>query len=467
MSEKTYEDGSSVMEIGEVVGDTYILGADGTQVEAGTEGAYLRSSFEANLVDNKYEADFNGHKIYLNSPLLKGDKLISKQDGIYHYHTRQYRDYVDGDLTNIDVITDGTTRTLELLATPYEERVANNFLLDNLADGTITTNSNVPVEITKKAYTETLDMLKANTLYRVQFESDADGFVTLGLGGAIITSLEVYAGLNACTITTPTTLVNNDLTISGDGMRISNKMITEGSVAYPYFEGMRSIADEPNEDGKYVIDIKGYNALTDDAYVEQFKQFLLNEPLRGLPSGVKDRPVKINGKWFIERNCGERDYIDGDITNINVKTDGIKTIYQLTTPIYEPMEINPEFNCYDGITYIESNTFLPMNKVIKNTGLSCKALSTPNTVVHNGDSSIVSKVDLTDNMVRLSGKGKKVSNIMVLDGEVKETNGYFDGMMSSFENELITDESDPNHGKYKVRIITTNMPLVFLEESNK
>ena len=33
------------------------------------------------------------------------------------------------------------------------------------------------------------------------------------------------------------------------------------------------------------------------------KEILLNEPLRSLPNGVKDRFVKIGGKWFIERNC--------------------------------------------------------------------------------------------------------------------------------------------------------------------
>ena len=31
----------------------------------------------------------------------------------------------------------------------------------------------------------------------------------------------------------------------------------------------------------------------------------LSEPLRSLPNGVKDRVVKINNQWFIERNCGE------------------------------------------------------------------------------------------------------------------------------------------------------------------
>ena len=34
------------------------------------------------------------------------------------------------------------------------------------------------------------------------------------------------------------------------------------------------------------------------------KEILLSEPLRGLPNGVKDKYVIIDGKWYIERNCG-------------------------------------------------------------------------------------------------------------------------------------------------------------------
>ena len=33
------------------------------------------------------------------------------------------------------------------------------------------------------------------------------------------------------------------------------------------------------------------------------KEILMNEPLRGLPNGVKDKYVIIDGKWYIERNC--------------------------------------------------------------------------------------------------------------------------------------------------------------------
>ena len=52
------------------------------------------------------------------------------------------------------------------------------------------------------------------------------------------------------------------------------------------------------------------------------KEILLNEPLRGLPNGVKDRIIKRNGQWVIERNIeeivlngSEHWYIDVDRSN--------------------------------------------------------------------------------------------------------------------------------------------------------
>ena len=45
---------------------------------------------------------------------------------------------------------------------------------------------------------------------------------------------------------------------------------------------------------------------TRTSYVESKsnkKEIILNEPLRALPNGVKDKIVIIDGKWYIERNC--------------------------------------------------------------------------------------------------------------------------------------------------------------------
>ena len=265
------------------------------------------------------------------------------------------------------------------------------------------------------------------------------------------------------------------------------------------------------------------------------KEILINEPLRSLPNGVKDTPVKIDGKWYAKRVLREEmfdgsedenwqlsgfsnenfleafwqpasninqnsttiicdkfgDLVQdelmnpskegvGKITDYNIRViiskskatniaefrtwlqqNPIKIIYQLATPIYEPLEIEPTLNTYNDITHISNNSIIPCNMKVKNTGFSCRALTSGGTytVVHNGGEGVTSNIDATDNMVRLYGKGKKVSDVMVLDGTVSKTYGSFEGMQSTFEDKLITqemvdsgEELAENLGKYRVGV---------------
>ena len=171
------------------------------------------------------------------------------------------------------------------------------------------------------------------------------------------------------------------------------------------------------------------------------KEISLLEPLRGLPNGVKDRIIKRNGQWVIERNCEkivldgtenwfvgiEPDgwdvyddsivvytysyapkanssficdtlpYIDGagvcvenvvgatnqswdsvghisirlpysylETTNLNgfikwLSENTITVVYQLDTPIYEPLNIDLSINLFKDITYISNNSAIPAN----------------------------------------------------------------------------------------------------------
>ena len=49
------------------------------------------------------------------------------------------------------------------------------------------------------------------------------------------------------------------------------------------------------------------------------KEILLNQPLRGLPNGVKDKYVIIDGKWYIERNTVEL-LLDNSLTDIRISS---------------------------------------------------------------------------------------------------------------------------------------------------
>ncbi len=282
------------------------------------------------------------------------------------------------------------------------------------------------------------------------------------------------------------------------------------------------------------------------------KEILMNEPLRGLPNGVKDKYVMIDGKWYIERNTIQltidsefiknktlHDYISADYPDVvgisiqnnwfkwnsalvcnNILYDGTRSINagslisnqekvyaydyifitlnksklstpnikgfkeylknnpiilvgQNTTPTYEPIDYNP-FEVYTDITHISNNSLIPCNMVIRNSGYNCilkpstlytVALDTNKSgtigmnlggvkgTTTNNVLKLTTPATLTDNTLRLYGKGIKGSKVRLLEGD--KTNyipGYFTGMESVFEQELVTDEKDKNYGKYKVNV---------------
>lgn len=57
----------------------------------------------------------------------------------------------------------------------------------------------------------------------------------------------------------------------------------------------------------YDIKVYSYDNIHDlaSSVKHNKKEILLSEPLRSLPSGIKDRIIKKNGQWVVERNVGE------------------------------------------------------------------------------------------------------------------------------------------------------------------
>ena len=55
-----------------------------------------------------------------------------------------------------------------------------------------------------------------------------------------------------------------------------------------------------------------------------------------------------------------------------------KFIYNLATPVYEPLEIEPILNCYNDTTHISNNSVIPCNMKIKNSGYN--AIIKPSTL---------------------------------------------------------------------------------------
>ena len=290
------------------------------------------------------------------------------------------------------------------------------------------------------------------------------------------------------------------------------------------------------------------------------KEVSLNEPLRSLPNGVKDRFIKIGGKWYIERNCkqllinglnelgddwdwhiastdnnitrfflhpysvkkqgfdniicdkmptnetyafteGVAGYdLDGRIyvkllntkaSNVSeLKTylsqNNLKVIFELNTPVYEPLEIEPTLNTYNDITHISNDSLIPCNMKIQNSGynaiikpstLYTIALDTNRTrtigcnlggakgTTTNNVLTLTTPAILADDSLRIYGKGIKGikgSKIRLLEGD--RTNwipSFFEGMKSSFEDKLQDD------GTYKMEILSNNENLIDFKKITK
>ena len=280
------------------------------------------------------------------------------------------------------------------------------------------------------------------------------------------------------------------------------------------------------------------------------KSITLNEPLRGLPNGVKDRIVKMNNKWYIERNCGEI-VLNGSENNIGMSTthntvqrftyigmenitysevicdkfssydddasfgdvegicarnnntgfnihisktklstqdvtgfkqwlqaNNVTVVYQLATPLYEELTVEPTLTTYVDKTHISNNSVIPCDMKVKNSGYSTIIKpSTLYTVALDTNKSGEVKVNLggaektttnnivtittpsilVDDSLRISGKGLTSTNVRLLEGN--KTNyipSYFEGLKSSFE-----EKQGDNH---IVEVISNNKNLIEWED---
>lgn len=328
-------------------------------------------------------------------------------------------------------------------------------------------------------------------------------------------------------------------------------LTTPNNAYYLRFRSFNSDANNVNTNLKIQLE-KGNIKTSYVPHSINKKEILMNEPLRGLPNGIKDKKVKICNKWYIERNCGEVTITEDALTTKswgddgnkryvyvggalpNMKTDsyiytdkipytssytssnyfgtrstsilifcfpeqietieekkelvrpylqngGLKVVYELETPIYEPLEIEPTLNTYNDITHISNNSIIPCNMKIKNSGYN--AIIKPSTLytlaldtnksgtigmnlggvkgtTTNNVLKLTTPATLTDDSLRLYGKGIKGSKVRLLEGD--KTNwipSHFEGMKSSFE-----DKFDATDNTYKMEILSNNKNVLNLDD---
>jgi hypothetical protein len=181
------------------------------------------------------------------------------------------------------------------LATPTYETISNDSILcDSYVNGHLDVDSVIPIEKVEFKHTGFENKyLNSNTEYIIQFESDNIGKIDyIILGGAHKLDIDVTKGINKILCTSGES--GNRLDIVGIGFNACNIVVTpKVEQTFGYFKGMKSVGECEDLE---VVSSNNDNTLSN-------KQTMTHEPLRGLPNGVKDKYVIIDGKWYIERNC--------------------------------------------------------------------------------------------------------------------------------------------------------------------
>ena len=135
-------------------------------------------------------------------------------------------------------IKDNDIQIVYELETPVYEEVTDPTLLTYLDTTHISNNSTIPCNM-KVENTKYNCILKPSTKYTVALDCDKGQAIEVGLGGTKTTTTN-----NVTTITTPSTLTNNNLELYGKGVTVSNAMVFEGDVTSNlpsgYVEGLKS-----------------------------------------------------------------------------------------------------------------------------------------------------------------------------------------------------------------------------------
>ena len=163
-----------------------------------------------------------------------------------------------------------------------------------------------------------------------------------------------------------------------------------------------------------------------------------------------------------------------------LKQNPLTLVIKRDKPIYEPLETNPELLVYNDTTHISNNSTIPCNMKIKNSGYN--TIIKPSTLytialdinksgtigmnlggtkgtTTNNVLTLTTPATLTDDSLRLHGKGIKGSKVRLLEGD--KTNwipSFFEGMKSSFEDKLQDDVT------YKMEILSNNKNILNLNK---
>ena len=163
-----------------------------------------------------------------------------------------------------------TTVVYPLTAPIYEPISTESILLDSYVNGHLDlSNENIPIQKTEfRNFINELAYLQSSTDYVVKFSSDNIGTAKVYLDSSV-KEINVVKGINEAIITTPSTIVNNNIIIDGIGFNVSDVQVVANAIKdgdikdFEYFKGLQSsfedglVTDENDENyGKYKVECK-------------------------------------------------------------------------------------------------------------------------------------------------------------------------------------------------------------------
>ena len=470
----------------------------------------------SNAISNRFNILPDGRGDIEGLAFSKGNGFITFE---YIVPKNKFTSYESAKEEMTNDLKNNSIQIIYQLETPIYEPLEIDPTLTTYLDTThISTNSTIPcnMQIKNSGYNA---IIKPSTLYTVAFDTDKSGEVNIDLGGAKTSTTN-----NVATITTPSTLSNDTLTLYGKDIKASNVRLLEGDKTNyipSYFEGMKSCFEDKEQDnGSYEVEIisnnknlfnwsenqrenyelglfqgsyygrkiklkpntyytlstqpytppsghwvaingfdlntnrfyqvvnrdntgttsnnsispvtllsdsNGYIGLSiyihviSDIHWEEVKNFKLqieegrqatfytphesskiqlqlNEPLRAV-GDVKDRFVLKDGKLMIERNCGIREYQEGDFELDNTLTDKINTVYVLNEPMYEEVPFETQkliLECFEnGTLFID--TLIPPTV----------------SVTYSANKPVVAKLNQVDNSTNINTEDIAITQMAV------------------------------------------------------
>lgn len=177
------------------------------------------------LIDNKY---------------IKVSVLKSRLETV---DVNGFKKWLTNNPITVQYVTNPTVKTINISIIDQDNVVQSKLHTFNDTTHIMTSSDELTPIIKCDGKLEYPVIIKPSTQYTILANTNANGHasnnIAFDLGGARVTNT---FDTRKITVTTPSTLVNNSLTITGEGAKVSELMVLEGneSDTLPYFEGMSS-----------------------------------------------------------------------------------------------------------------------------------------------------------------------------------------------------------------------------------